>query len=286
MATVALVVHRGRPEAVRLAHRAVEWLVEGGHRVRLAKEEADAVDAPRHGAAVQVADENAVAAGADLAVSLGGDGTMLRTVELAVAQDVPVLGVNLGQLGYLAGVEPARLCEALDQFFGGDYQEECRLTLQVEVGGDAPLMALNEGVLEKTVPGHTVRLGLRISGEHFLTYACDGLIVSTPTGSTAYNLSARGPILSPLLQALLVTPVSPHMLFDRSLVLEPTDRIEVEVLEPRPALLVVDGVHVRELAPGTVVRYRAADNAARFVVIGGGTGFHSILKAKFRLSDR
>ncbi|HET6793790.1 MAG TPA: NAD(+)/NADH kinase [Acidimicrobiales bacterium] len=286
MATVALVVHRGRPEAVRLAHRAVEWLIDGGHRVRLAKEDADAVDATSRGAGVEVAEEAAVAAGADLAVSLGGDGTMLRTVELAVAQDVPVLGVNLGQLGYLAGVEPGRLCEALDQFLRGEYQEECRLTLQVEAPGEPALMALNEGVLEKTVPGHTVRLALRLSGEHFISYACDGLIVSTPTGSTAYNLSARGPILSPLLQALLVTPVSPHMLFDRSLVLEPTDVVEVEVLEPRPALLVVDGVQARELAPGAVVRFRAADNAARFVVVDGGAGFHSILKAKFRLADR
>ena len=283
MATVAIVLHRGRAQALELAAEATSWLTSRGHRVRMPKEDAEAAGLED----IDVVGDGQAAVGSDLAVSLGGDGTMLRTVELASPHGVPVLGVNLGQLGYLSAVEPSRLCEALERFLRGDHRVEERLSLEVEVAGSGrPLCALNEAVLEKTVPGHTVRLALHLAGHPFMTYAADGLIVSTPTGSTAYNLSARGPILSPLLQAILVTPVSPHMLFDRSLVLEPTDVVRVEVLDGRPAVLVVDGLEAHVLQPGGAVECRASPRPARFVTFAGGPGFHAILKAKFGLSDR
>jgi NAD+ kinase len=287
VATVTLVLHTGRPEAVDLARQAAQWLGERHHRVVVAKE-----DAGRAGLeGVQELDLGGAGdpgigiAGSDLAVSLGGDGTMLRTVQLAAG--VPVLGVNLGQLGYLSAVEPARLTEALERFLAGDHHIEERLSLVVRVGeGNPPLTALNEAVLEKTVPGHTVRLALGLSGEHFISYATDALIISTPTGSTAYNLSARGPILAPSLRALLVTPVSPHMLFDRSLVLDPETVVRMEVLPTRSAVLVVDGVAAEVLEPGQCVECAASPQPARLVAFDDRTGFHSILKAKFRLSDR
>lgn len=285
MATVTLVLHTGRPEAVELARQATSWLKERNHRVVVLKE-----DAGRAGLAgvdeVDLADPGAVISRSDLAVSLGGDGTMLRTVQLAAG--APVLGVNLGQLGYLSAVEPARLTAALELFLSGaDHHIDERLSLLVRVAGDAPPMtALNEAVLEKTVPGHTVRLGLALSGEHFINYAADALIISTPTGSTAYNLSARGPILAPSLRAVLVTPVSPHMLFDRSLVLDPDSVVRMDVLPTRPAVLVVDGVAALVLEPGQWVECAASPQPARLVAFDDRTGFHSILKAKFRLSDR
>ena len=127
---------------------------------------------------------------------------------------------------------------------------------------------------------------VRIDGAPFTTYAADGLIVATPTGSTAYSLSARGPIVSPRHRALLLTPVSPHMLFDRSLVLDPEESIEIEVSGHRSADLNVDGQRATTLAPGRrTVRCRAADEPARFVRFGPRR-FHQILKAKFGLSDR
>ena len=236
---------------------------------------------------VRVAPEDQAVQGADLAVSLGGDGTMLRTVQLALPAGVPVMGANLGQLGYLTSVEPATLCDSLERWLGGRFSIDERLVLRVELGGGGPVLsALNEAVLEKTVPGHTVRLDLSLSGTSFITLAADGVIVATPTGSTAYNLSARGPILSPHLQALLVTPVSPHMLFDRSLVLDPTAIVKLEVLNERPAVLVVDGAEVAVLQPGDVVECRADDRRARFVAFEDQAAFHSIVKAKFNLSDR
>ncbi|HVA43770.1 MAG TPA: NAD(+)/NADH kinase, partial [Acidimicrobiales bacterium] len=250
MTDVALIVHPGRAEAVDLATRAVEWLSARSHQAVVTEEDARLSQLP----GVKVAPEAEAVAGADLAVSLGGDGTMLRTVQLALEAGVPVMGANLGQLGYLSSVEPARLCEALEKYLAGRYTIEERLVLTVrQTRTERVLAALNEAVLEKTVPGHTVRIALSLSGEHFITLAADGVIVATPTGSTAYNLSARGPILSPSLRALLVTPVSPHMLFDRSLVLDPHAVVRLEVLRERPAVLVVDGVEVSVLEPGDAV---------------------------------
>ena len=174
-------------------------------------------------------------------------------------------GVNLGQLGYLTEVEPPALEHALERFVAGDYEVEERMTLEVEItraGGEpgvdigSPFLVLNEAVVEKTVPGHTVRLSASIAGRPFVTYLADGLLVCTPTGSTAYNLSARGPILSPLLRAIVVTPISAHMLFDRTIVLEPEQWIRLEVIGPRPGILVIDGMSVAELEPGDAVSCR------------------------------
>jgi NAD+ kinase len=211
---------------------------------------------------------------------------MLRAVQLVAAEGVAVLGVNLGQLGYLTEIEPTALWDALDRFVAGDFAIEERMLLQVTVvGRDLELLALNEAVLEKTPSGHTVRLDVQIDGREFTPYAADGLIVATPTGSTAYNLSARGPIVAPTHRAMVLTPVSPHMLFDRSLVLEPDTVLRLTVSGHRAAALAVDGRVIDELTPGDAIDCTASVHRGRLVVFGP-RDFHRILKAKFRLSDR
>jgi NAD+ kinase len=233
---------------------------------------------------------------AELLISLGGDGTMLRAVHLLDGAPVPIIGVNVGLLGYLAEVEPEGLVPALERFFAGpehdrgDWQIEERMMLDAVVqptGGAAAQQwrALNEGVLEREEPGHTVRLQVRIDGAPFTSYAADGLIVATPTGSTAYSLSARGPVVSPRHRALLLTPVSPHMLFDRSLVLDPDESIEMEVIGHRPVVLSIDGRRECELLEGDVARFTSSECTARFVRFGRRR-FHQILKTKFGLADR
>ena len=147
------------------------------------------------------------------------------------------------------------------------------------------MLALNEVVIEKKEAGHTVRLGVDIDKAPFITYAADGLIISTPTGSTAYSMSARGPILSPRLRALLMTPVSPHMLFDRSMVLDPSEAVRVEVLGHREVNVATDGGLVHSLRPGDVVEVRAAQEVARFMRFEEQR-FHQVLKSKFGLNDR
>ena len=284
MATVAFLPHHERAEAVDLAKRAIARLEDMGHTCRV-----PAGDAAATGLEAWAVAEGRLAAGLDLAVSLGGDGTMLRTIDLVGRHEVPVLGVNVGHLGYLSEVEPDTLDHALDRFLAGDHQLEQRMLLEVSVtlGGQRPRVvrhAMNEAVV-RSAGTHVVRLEVSIAGDLFTTYAADGLIVATPTGSTAYNLSARGPIVAPELHAFVVTPVAPHQLFDRSLVLSPDDDVRIELLDWRPARLLCDGVEVAVLAPGDAVLCRRGPWVAK-VVTFGRRDFRGILRKKFGLEDR
>jgi NAD+ kinase len=286
MASVALVVHRLRPEALRVAQEAATWLRARGHQVRIAPEEADELDLRDC-----ACEPEKLAAGLDLAVSLGGDGTILRTVELVAREGVPVLGVNIGHLGYLTELEPAELSNALGRFFSGAYDIEERMMLAIEVqaaSGSFPsgqLLALNEASIEKAGPGHTMHAAVSINDTFFTSYAADGLIVATPTGSTAYAFSVRGPIVSPRQRALILTPVSAHMLFDRSLVLDDTESIRIELIDDRPAVLTVDGRELGTMHRGDAVITSAAPYSARFVSFER-RDFFNIVKTKFGLADR
>jgi NAD+ kinase len=281
---VVLVPHHERPEAAALARTASAWLAERGHEAWMPEADARAVDLLELASARPVSE-------ADLAMALGGDGTVLRTVDLIDGAPVPVLGVNVGVLGYLAEVEPPAITVALERFLAGDHEVEERMLLAVMVslasGRPAPPVrrALNEAVLEKNESTHTVRLVVSIDDEAFTSYVADGLIIATPTGSTAYSLSVRGPIVSPRHRAIILTPVSPHMLFDRSLVLDPAEVVGIEVAGHRPAALSVDGQLMAVLEEGDRVTLRAAAETARFVRFAG-RHFHGILKAKFGLSAR
>jgi NAD+ kinase len=294
VAVVGMILHHERSLAAELARDATAWLAERGHEVRLPLRDAGIAGLVDHGCA-----EDGFGRGLDVAVSLGGDGTILRTVDLVVTEGVPIIGVNVGQLGYLSEVEPAGLRMALKRFLAGSYDIEERMLLQVSVDADGfdpaavrrtaadgrSFLALNETVLEKTPMGHTVRLGVSVDGENFTPYAADGLIVATPTGSTAYAFSARGPIVEPTHRCLLMTPVSPHMLFDRSLVLAPEARVRIEVAGDRSATLSVDGHNLGTLRRGDAITCTAASPTARFATFGP-RDFLRILKSKFGLSDR
>jgi NAD+ kinase len=267
---VGFVVHPQRPDAADLVKEAAAWLEGRGHVARVLESDDEAV------------------ADLDLAVSLGGDGTMLRTVDRVAGFGVPVMGVNLGQLGYLAEVEPSHLITALERFLAGEHTivERMRMAVHIDAAscaGDYP--ALNEAVVGKTPTGQVARLAVTVDGEAFTTYVADGLIVATPTGSTAYAWSAGGPIIAPEAQALLLTPVAAHMLFDRSLVLLPTATIRLEVVGDRRATVSVDGRNLGELDEGDAIECTAAGNPARLVTFEPRS-FLSILKAKFGLNDR
>jgi NAD+ kinase len=279
---IALVAHHERTTAKVHAVRAATWCAEQGIPFWMPTADAVALELSEY------ADDRTLAE-ADLVLSLGGDGTMLRSVRLLAGAAVPLLGVNLGDLGYLTEVEPDRLTDALGRFAlgaeAGAWHLDERMMLDVAVNGVDAGRALNEAVVEKAESGHTVRLLARIDGEAFTYYAADGLIVATPTGSTAYSLSARGPIVSPRHRAMLLTPVSPHMLFDRTLVLDPSEVVEIEVSGHRRAALTLDGQPCASLIDGDVVRCTPSEATARFVRFGGEQ-YHQILKAKFGLADR
>ena len=287
MATVTFLVHPDRADALALATDTATWLTERGHGARILR-----FSGPDRVTEAGVeADLDAVdLTGTTVAVSMGGDGTFLRVVRLAAAADVPVLGVNFGRLGYLPDLLPDQVRVALTKVFEGRASIEPRCALEVAIADrstdDDPssMLALNEVVIQKIAFGHTVRLTTRIDDEEALTYSADGLIIATPTGSTAYNLSAGGPILAPTLRAMVVTPVAPHFSLDRSLVLTDEQVVVVEVAPDRAAALVIDGLDVGRLQPGATVSCTVAARPVR-VVRNEPQTFGGILRFRL-LADR
>jgi NAD+ kinase len=268
MATVTFLVHPERPDALALALDTAEWLSSRGDTARILQ-----FSAPNRltEAGRELPIDEVDLTGSSVAVSMGGDGTFLRVVRLAWAEDVPVLGVNFGRLGYLSDLVPDQVRVALTRIFEDKAVIESRCALEVSIsdrsvdGDDSVLLALNEVVIERIDFGHTIRLATFIEGEAALTYSADGLIIATPTGSTAYNLSAGGPILSPALRAMVVTPVAPHLSLDRSLVLTDDQPVTVEIVPDRSGVLVIDGQEVGRLVPGTTITCRVASRSVRVV---------------------
>jgi NAD+ kinase len=282
--TVGLVPHWERPLAHQLARNAAERFLALGIEVRI-----PAADAAFAGLDDLGVDDDAFSRGLDLAISLGGDGTMLRTVDLAYECGAAVLGVNVGQMGYLTEVEPEDIDNALSRLITGEFEVEERMVLEVVVqskgGTEGRWWALNETVIEKLRSGRLVRLEVWINGAFFTTYAADGVIIATPTGSTAYSFSARGPIVSPRHRCLLLTPVSPHMLFDRSLVLDAEEELRFVITDERSAIVTLDGRELGPLDAGDTVTCTAGPKPARIISFGP-RDFHQILKTKFGLEDR
>ncbi len=279
--TIGIVPHLARVEARRLAVATARSLEAAGVGVRV-----PASDARRVGLDEWAVPDDSFADGLTYAFSLGGDGTMLRTIDLVCGAGVPVVGVNVGHLGYLASEHPSDLEAVVQRVLRGDHGIEERMMLRVGVGApghaDREFAALNDAVLEKSNAGNTVRLGVSFNGVPFADYSADGVIVATPTGSTAYAFSVRGPIVSPLMRALVVVPISPHMLFDRSLVLHADETVRLEVLDGRTATLFVDGRDEGPVPDGAVVTCSAHPQVARLVTFGP-RDFHGILKTKFGL---
>ena len=285
MAAIGLIVHQSRPEATATARDLSMWLVSEGHEVRMPPEEAAAASCPD-----LEAGGDRFAPGLEVVVTLGGDGSILRAVELVGESGVPILGVNFGRMAYLTEVAPADARSAIGRVLAGDHGVEERMLLNVEFGDDGSggrhrRVALNEAVVERPAASYALRLGVALNGEQFTTYAADGLIVATPTGSTAYSLSAGGPVIDPTHRALLLTPVSPHMLFDRSMVVAADAELRLEVLTDRGAVLSVDGRRLAALGQHDSVVCSASPRPARLVTFEARR-FHQVLKAKFGVNDR
>ena len=219
----------------------------------------------------------------DLVISLGGDGTTLRAAQRAHAEDVPLLGANRGFLGYLNEVEAGDETAALERVLAGDFTLEERMMLACSVEDDS-YVGLNEVLVERSARRRLVHLGVEVGGERLAGFDADGVLVATPTGSTAYALSAGGPIIDPRAECLLIVPVSPHMMFSRPVVLSPQEVVKITVDDkvPEDAVLSVDGRMGRDLDPGAVVEVRRHPRPIRLVKLGG-PGFVERLRTKMRL---
>jgi len=281
---VGICVKPEQPELAELLRALEKWLGERG---------LEALPDPESGRSTEAAGRprSELAERADLVVVLGGDGTLLAVARAIGDRDVPILGVNLGTLGYLAEIARSELFATLEAVLAGRFRIEERMRLDVGVeragSGLGRYLALNDAVISNTALSRMVDLETRADGAEVTTYHADGLIVATPTGSTAYSLSAGGPLVYPTMRALLLTPISAHTLTHRPLVLPETCEVEVRVRDTRGGHvhLTVDGQVGRELAVGDLVRVRRAAHSARLLVDPARSRF-DVMRAKLRWGER
>ena len=276
MKAAGFVVHPARETAMAAAKRLSQWFDDRDVEVRWFD--------PANGDDRMAAQ---FAGGLDLILSVGGDGTFLRAAHVASAVGCPVLGVKVGRVGFLTEVEPEEAPPLLELVATGGARIEERLAVLARPESDdfAPQWALNEVIVEKRARHRLVRLALYVGDVYVTTLSADGVIVATPTGSTAYSFSAGGPIVTPAIPCLLVTPVAPHMVFDRTLVIGAGDRVHVEVVGDEPGLISADGRESLELPIGSRVRIGAAPNPARLVRRHDAPAFHALVREKFGLPD-
>jgi NAD+ kinase len=228
-------------------------------------------------------DAASLAKAVDLLLVFGGDGTMLRAAREIAGSKTPMLGVNIGGLGFLTAVSSGQLAAALKQVWRGEFTYESRVLLQATAFcGSTSLddTALNDIVISRGIASRLIELEVRVDGDLLTRYRCDGLIVSSPTGSTAYSLAAGGVVVFPTAQVLEITPICPHTLSNRSLIVPSTSRIEVRVINPRPTtILSADGQVVRELSVGDVVNIRRSRRSVRLMHLAG-SNFCETLRRK------
>ncbi|HEX5903464.1 MAG TPA: NAD(+)/NADH kinase [Actinomycetota bacterium] len=270
MKAVGFVVHPGREAAADAATTLEAWLA--GRGISTAT-----LDGPgsEGGAGADVP--------VDLVISVGGDGTFLRAALIASRSDVPVLGVKVGRMGFLTEAEPERATDVLEQVLNGSARIEERLAVLAEGPTFPPQWALNEVFVEKSARHRLIRLAVFVDGAYVTTFSADGVISATPTGSTAYSFSAGGPIVSPSVPSIVVTPIAAHMVFDRSLVLGPEQRVRLEVVGEEPGLLSADGRTALELPLGAHVEIGRAPTPARLVRREDAPPFFELVRDKFDL---
>jgi NAD+ kinase len=296
--TVLVVAHAGRPAALRSARLVVDRLTAAGLNVRILAPEAAALKCA--GADVVPAALDA-AADAEMVIVLGGDGTLLRAAEMARPAGAPLLGVNLGHVGFLAETEPDDLAGAVEQVLEHRYSVEKRMTVDVTVrhnGTTTETWALNEGSVEKVARERTIEVVTEVDGRPLSRWAGDGVICATPTGSTGYAFSAGGPIVWPEVEALLMVPISAHALFARPVVLSPRSMLAVEVIGSAAApghegvsgwsqtvggVLWCDGRRSVDLAPGARVEVR---RGAQPVLLARLDGQYGTTTVPFTFTDR
>jgi len=243
---VGVVVKPNQPEALKTTCHLVEWLDKHGLKLIGTPELDRGRIENETSCAIEIVEQEKLAANVDLIVVLGGDGTMIATSRMMGDHDVPVLGINYGTLGYLAEFRVEEMFTALEAILAGDYRIDTRVRLSVDlIRGEELLMhsrALNDVVINKSALARIIEIEARMDGHLISGFRADGLIISTPTGSTAYNLSAGGPVIYPSMNALVITPICPFTLSDRPIVVPDDALIELRLRTPKEeVVLTLDG---------------------------------------------
>lgn len=285
--TVLLIAHTARQPICAEATRAAQQLVDAGLAVRMLPDEAGfvAVDG------VEFVDVDSAADGAEVVLTLGGDGTFLRAAELSRPAGVPMIGVNLGHVGFLAEAEPNALDDTVQTIVRGDYSVEERVTVEAEmiVRGEvvSRQWALNEVSLDRSDRVRMLEIAVAVDGRPLLRFGCDGILCATPTGSTAYAFSAGGPIVWPNVDALLLVPNAAHALFARPVVVAPESVVDIELKSyGHEGVLSSDGRRSVSVPSGAKVRVRRGSQPVRIARVAAGWSFTDRLVAKFQLPVR
>ncbi|HET6626966.1 MAG TPA: NAD kinase [Nocardioidaceae bacterium] len=284
---ILVLAHTGREEARAVALQCCQTLHQHGIAVRLLKDEADdlALDLPDLEVVAPVPDASR---GCELVLVIGGDGTILRAAELTRESGTPLLGVNLGHVGFLAEAESDDVEFTIDAIVHKRYTFEERLTIDVSVHRDGELItttwALNEASVEKAARERMLEVVVEVDGRPLSRWGCDGVVCATPTGSTAYNFSAGGPVVWPSVEALLMVPISAHALFARPMVVAPSSVLAVEVIARTDGagVLWCDGRRTVDLPPGARIEVRRGHAPVRLVRLHQAP-FTDRLVAKFDL---
>lgn len=276
---VALMPHPGKEDALALADDLIKRLENDGVRIWLEAEAAALL-----GREDLVGPDEELAA-ARIALVLGGDGAFLKAARRAAPYGLPILGVNLGHLGFLTAVEPSGLEEALERVYRGDYAIEERLMLKAEVWREEKLVAssfgLNDAAVTRGMFARVIEFETWIDGSLVGTFLADGVVVATPTGSTAYSLSAGGPIVHPGVEALIVTPICPHTMGARTVVTMPDQQVTIRILSRDDAMLTVDGQVGESLKALDRVVVERASKPARLVNFGDRS-FYGLIHHRLR----
>ena len=285
MTRVGLVAKPDAAQAQSVILRLVEWLGQHGMSVVIEKETAGLVPS----ASVAAAHKSDLPGQVDLLIVLGGDGTLLSMARAVGDLGVPILGVNLGGLGFLTATTLDEMLPALETLLAGGMEVEERLMLSASLrrGGQSvgEYIALNDVVITKSAMSRIIDLSVSVGGRHAISYRADGLIIATPTGSTAYNLSAGGPILFPTMDAVVLTPIAPHTLSNRPIVVPGAQRIEVALLIDQEVMLTMDGQVGVPLRERDVVEVQKAAARIRLVRFPQ-KDFFSVLRTKLKWGQR
>jgi len=289
-----LVAHTGRPTAIRVARVLLDKLIAAGISMRVLESEAADLGCP---SAIAAPVSPAAAAGVEMVLVVGGDGTLLRAAELARSAGAPLLGVNLGHVGFLAEAEPEDLSAAVASVVAGEYTVEQRMTIEIDVRSNGSRIcetwALNEASVEKAARERMLDLVIEVDGRPLSRFGCDGVVFATPTGSTAYAFSAGGPVVWPDVEAVLMVPISAHALFAKPMVISPNSVLAAEVIgaelvsgdrsqsETAGAVLWCDGRRMVELPPGSRVEVRRGARPVLLARLPAVTGAEARIGATF-----
>ncbi len=285
---ILVVSHTGRPETLDAAATVCRTLIEGGVVPVVPEDDSADVLAHQPNLELRILGVDVALSELELVIVLGGDGTILRAAELARESSAPLLGINLGHVGFLAEAEKESLEESVRRALGRDYQIEERMTLAVRVKVDTQVVyetwALNEATVEKASRERMLEVVIEVDGRPLSSFGCDGVVMSTPTGSTAYSFSAGGPVVWPSLDAMLLVPLSAHALFARPLVVGPESVFAVEVLDRTQGtgVLWCDGRRTWDLPRGARVIVRRSETPVRVARLHQGP-FTDRLVKKFNL---